>query len=100
MSKLAALAAVAFLIAGGSAAAQQANERGLMISYSCSGCHGHDFAGQGGMPLLRGRSADELTGMMLEFRSNQRYSTVMGRLVRGLTEEEIRAVSAYLATLR
>lgn len=78
----------------------QTNERGQMIAYSCSGCHGHDFNGAGGVPLLRGRNANELNTMMVEFRGGQRYSTVMRRLLLGLNEAEIRAVSDYLATLR
>jgi sulfide dehydrogenase cytochrome subunit len=88
------------LLVAGPAAAQGTVERGLLVSFTCSGCHGHDFNGVGGIPLLRGRSADELNTKMAEFRSNQRYSTVMGRLARGMTEDDIRAVSTYLANLR
>ena len=80
--------------------APQPAELGALVAQTCSGCHGGDLNGSGGMPSLRARRAGELQEMMTEFRSNQRYSTVMGRLARGLTEAEIAAVSTYLATLR
>jgi cytochrome subunit of sulfide dehydrogenase len=95
-----AVLALGLLGSAAPALAQSTVERGLLISFTCSGCHGHDFNGVGGIPLLRGRDAAELNAQMTEFRSNQRYSTVMGRLARGMTEDDIRAVSAYLANLR
>ena len=82
------------------AMAQAPANLGALVVQTCSGCHGGDLKGQGGMPLLRGRPAEELATKMNEFRANQRYSTVMGRLARGLTAEEIQAVSAYIASLR
>jgi sulfide dehydrogenase cytochrome subunit len=92
---------IVITVAGAAGGAQaQANQRGEIIAYSCSGCHGHDFKGSGGVPLLRGRNADELSQMMTEFRAGQRYSTVMRRLALGLDEADMRAVSDYLAGLR
>lgn len=75
-------------------------ELGGLVAQTCAGCHGADYAGAGSMPTLRGRPAAELQTKMTEFRANARYSTVMGRLARGLTETEIAAVSTYLSTLR
>lgn len=77
-----------------------AAQLGGLVAQTCGGCHGADYKGVGGMPTLRGRDAAELIVAMNEFRANQRYSTVMGRLSRGLTEAEISAVSTYLAALR
>jgi sulfide dehydrogenase cytochrome subunit len=82
------------------AAAQQEISRGFLIAQTCSGCHAADFTGSAGMPALRGRSAAELQTAMTEFRTNARYSTVMGRLSRGLTDDEIGAVVTYLAGLK
>ena len=73
---------------------------GGLVAQTCAGCHGADFKGVGGMPILRGRPAAELQTRMTEFRSNAAYSTVMGRLARGLSEPEIAAVSTYLSSLR
>lgn len=93
-------AALLGLVATAPGAHAQSNERGELIAYSCSGCHGQDFRGAGGMPLLRGRDAEELNTLMTEFRSGQRYSTVMRRLSLGLNEADIRAVSQFLSALR
>jgi sulfide dehydrogenase cytochrome subunit len=80
--------------------AQQVS-RGALIAQTCSGCHAADFKGAAGvMPTLRGRPAAELATAMTEFRSGARYSTVMGRLARGLTDDEITAVTGYLANLK
>lgn len=105
MHRMAASVAGAMMIGAmtiGAAGAQQANPmgRGELIAYTCSGCHGHDFNGVGGIPLIRGRDAQEITTKMLEFRSGQRYSTVMRRLSLGMSEDDLRAVSTYLASLR
>lgn len=94
------LGAGLLVTAASAAAAQSPAELGALVSQTCAGCHGADLKGAGGMPLLRGRPAGELQTAMAEFRANQRYSTVMGRLARGMTEPEIAAVSAYIATLR
>ncbi len=78
----------------------QTVQRGEVVAYTCSGCHGADYQGVGSVPLLRGRNADELNSIMVEMRGGQRYSTVMRRLLLGLNEDDIRAVSNYLASLR
>lgn len=91
---------VAFCAAPTLTQAQSSSNLGALVVQTCTGCHGADLNGAGGMPLLRGRPAAELQIAMAEFRANQRYSTVMGRLARGLTEPEIAAVSQYIASLR
>lgn len=91
---------VAATAAGAQMAQAQQLDRGRVVAFSCSGCHGHEYKGAGGVPLLRGRPEAELNQMMDEFRSGQRYSTVMRRLVNGMTEAEVRAVSTYLSSLR
>lgn len=93
-------AVLGIFLAGPALAQSAAPDLGRLVAQTCAGCHGGDFGGQGAMLPLRGRPAAELQTAMTEFRANQRYSTVMGRLARGLTEAEIAAVSTYLASLR
>jgi cytochrome c553 len=61
----------------------------------CSGCHGG-----GGMVAIAGRSPDELTATMEAFRSGARPATLMNRLVRGFTPDEVRAISRWLSEQR
>lgn len=62
---------------------------------SCSGCHSP--AGNTAIPGLRGIPAADMTTAMLAFRAGTRPATVMDRIAKGFTEDEIRAVSAWLA---
>jgi cytochrome c553 len=52
---------------------------------NCSGCH------------ALGGSANELTATMLAYRSGERPSTVMGRLMKGLTTEQIQDIADWVA---
>ncbi len=58
----------------------------------CSGCH----AGEA-MAEINGRSARYLVSTMEAFRSGDRRATIMNRLVKGFTEEEVQAIAAWLA---
>ena len=58
---------------------------------NCSGCHG--AAGI----ALTGRDPDELADMMIGFRSGRLSSTIMGRLMKGLSDDEIQAAAAWVA---
>ena len=49
------------------------------------------------MPPLRGRKAEEIVTAMAEFRSGSRPATVMDRIVKGFSDDEIRAIAAWLA---
>jgi cytochrome subunit of sulfide dehydrogenase len=62
---------------------------------SCSGCHA-PAGGSGFMPI-NGRDAAALTTSMEAFRSGERPSTVMGRLMKGFSNDEIRAIAAWIA---
>jgi cytochrome c553 len=48
------------------------------------------------MPI-NGRDAADLTTGMEAFRSGERPSTVMGRLMKGFSPDEIRAIAAWIA---
>lgn len=58
---------------------------------SCSGCHS-----VGALPI-NGRDAGVLSGMMLGYRSGALPSTLMGRLMKGLTPVQIEAIAAWVA---
>jgi cytochrome c553 len=46
---------------------------------------------------LVGGSANELAATMLAYRSGERPSTVMGRLMKGLTTEQIQEIAVWVA---
>jgi sulfide dehydrogenase cytochrome subunit len=63
----------------------------------CSGCHAISKTVDTPVPRLFGRKADELNTAMLEFKSGKRPNTVMTRLAKGFSDEEIVAMSAWFA---
>jgi cytochrome c553 len=87
---LASIAALLLMIGG--AAAQSAAPAGAS---SCSGCHDAKNAGTS-LPPLKGRPAAEIVSAMQDFREGKREATVMGRIAKGFSEEETRAIAAWL----
>jgi sulfide dehydrogenase cytochrome subunit len=63
---------------------------------SCSGCHGRS----GGIPAIQAKSADEVAAAMLEYRAGQGSPTVMDRISRGFTEQEIRDIASWIVQPR
>lgn len=66
---------------------------------SCTGCHATLKTVDTAVPHLGGRRAVELSAAMRDFRSGARPATVMGRIARGFSDQEIEAISAWFAAL-
>jgi cytochrome c553 len=64
---------------------------------SCSGCHPTSAAAEAKVPPLRGQNAADIVAAMEAFRSGERPSTVMRRIAKGFSDDEIRAIAAWLA---
>lgn len=64
---------------------------------SCSGCHPASASADTKVPPLRGRDPAAIVAAMEAFRSGQRPSTVMGRIAKGFSDDETRAIAAWLA---
>jgi sulfide dehydrogenase cytochrome subunit len=71
-----------------------------MLSNSCSACHGTDGKSPGAIPGIYGKSAKFLTQALTEFRSGNRQSTVMERHARGYSDQEIKLIADYFASLK
>jgi len=68
---------------------------------ACLGCHGADGKGiaAAGFPRLAGLPAGYLSKQLHDWRNGTRKQPVMEPLAKALTEDEIQAVSNYLASL-
>jgi len=64
---------------------------------SCSGCHATNAAAESPVPKITGRNPDETVKLMTEFRAGTKPSTVMGRIAKGFTDDEMRPIAAWLA---
>jgi len=52
------------------------------------------------MPAITAKSADEIAAIMLEYRTGQGSPTVMNRIAKGFTEQEIRDIAAWIVQQR
>ncbi len=65
---------------------------------SCSGCHGLRDNASSALPGIYGRDPQDIVTAMAAFRDSTRPATVMNRIAKGFSEDEIRAIAAWLAT--
>src|SRR5207237_1556329 len=62
---------------------------------SCSGCHPAKRWVDTAVPRLAGRNPAEIVAAMEGFKSGALPATVMGRIAKGFSEEEIKAIAAW-----
>jgi sulfide dehydrogenase cytochrome subunit len=68
------------------------------LANSCNNCHGVNGVSVGqSMPSIGGLPEAYLKNVMMQWKSGERYSATMGRLIKGYTEEEISALAAYFS---
>jgi len=67
---------------------------------ACSGCHPSSTRVTSPVPRLAGLDRAIIVKAMQEFRAGQRPGTVMDRIAKGFTDEEIQAIAAWYAAQR
>jgi cytochrome subunit of sulfide dehydrogenase len=65
---------------------------------SCSGCHPAHADADTPVPRLAGQNAGEIVAAMQAFRSGQRSATVMDRIAKGFSDDEVKAIAAWFET--
>jgi sulfide dehydrogenase cytochrome subunit len=70
---------------------------GRNLAAACAGCHGTNGQSQPGMPPLAGMPREYVSQQLKEFRDGKRPSTVMQKIARGYTDEQINLIAAYFA---
>jgi cytochrome c553 len=64
---------------------------------SCSGCHPSSAPVTSPVPRLAGMDRAAIVKAMQDFRSGQRAGTVMDRISKGFSDDEIQAIAAWYA---
>lgn len=64
---------------------------------SCSGCHATNLAAETPVPKIHGRKAEDIITLMAAFRDGSKPGTVMNRIAKGYTDDEIKPIAAWLA---
>ena len=65
---------------------------------ACSGCHLASPRVASPVPRIAGIDRAAIVRAMQDFRSGQRAATVMDRIAKGFTDDEIQAIAAWFAT--
>lgn len=86
------VALILILLTGSAVAAAEAPAG----ASSCTGCHAAG-AGVEAMRSLAGRPQAEIDGRMTAFKSGREPATIMDRIAKGFSEDEIRAIAAWFA---
>jgi cytochrome c553 len=74
--------------------------RRVNTSIGCTGCHLDQYQGDGSIPHIGDQQHDYLLKTMLDFRTRARANNPgMSDLMNAATEDELKAVAAYLAGL-
>lgn len=86
--------AITGLLSSAALAGTDINVTGIAIT--CNNCHGANGISAGGaMPSIGGQPAGYLESAMKEFRDGTRFSTAMGRLLKGYNDQELAALARY-----
>jgi len=62
---------------------------------ACSGCHASSTRVETPVPPLNGRPAADIASQMIAFKAGQRPGTIMDRIAKGFSDDEIRAIAAW-----
>lgn len=92
--------AAALLLASGGAHAQALSAAdAAVLAGPCANCHGTDGKSNGKIPPLAGRPAATLAAMMKAFKGETPPpgATIMNRLSKGYTDEQIEALAKHFA---
>jgi len=66
------------------------------LSYTCAGCHGFNGSSDGpAIPSIAGIDQDYFIDSMNTYAKDERKSTIMGRIARGYTADEIEAMAGF-----
>jgi sulfide dehydrogenase cytochrome subunit len=68
-----------------------------IVAASCSGCHTNSDGLTTAIPRIRGLPEVAFMQAMEGFRTGKRSATVMDRIAKGLTEDEIKQLAAYFS---
>ncbi|MGE0385427.1 MAG: cytochrome c [Gammaproteobacteria bacterium] len=94
------LVLVATMLSPLAAAAGGTGDRAPPGAESCYGCHRSSGADPGPVPSLAGLSAASIAEAMRAFRAGERTPTVMDRIARGYSAEEVERLATWLASQR
>jgi len=87
---------ISTLICGGSVLASGTSAS--MLAGNCAGCHGPNGVSNGpAIPTIAGMTEEYLNLSMQDYKAGTRASTVMTRIAKGYSDDEIKAMAKHFA---
>ncbi len=68
------------------------------ITRNCVVCHGPKEAGQAEIPTLANYPAKKMAEMLAGFKADQKPATIMNRIAKAFSDEQIAAIAEHLGT--
>ena len=91
---------LAVLLAGASVAHAQEGPSGQAMVQTCYVCHGPDGRSAEAVPALMRGQRELIVRQMLDFKADRRPATIMNRVAKSYSDEQIAAIAGYLASLK
>ncbi len=85
----------ALLVAASMSAYAGEDLRAFMLSASCAACHGTDGESPDSIPTIQGKSAKYIADKLKQYKADKGSPTVMNRLAKGYSDEEIEQIAAW-----
>ena len=81
-------------------AAMAADASGETIAAQCNGCHGFKGQSKGAAPAINGLPKSYIVSSMQDFKADKRPATIMNRIAKGYTDQEIENVADYYSSAK
>ena len=75
-------------------------QSGQAMGQTCFVCHGPGGRSNGTVAPIAGLPKDHVARQMADFKADRRPATIMNRIAKGYTDEQIALIVEYLATLK
>lgn len=73
--------------------------RASLLTQPCFACHGANGNSVGPpIPSIRGQTEAQLSATLIAFKNGERPATLMNRIAKGYSEEDLKLIAGYLAT--
>jgi sulfide dehydrogenase cytochrome subunit len=73
---------------------------GRTIGVACSACHGPRGISEGAIPSIHDLPAKQIESALRAYRAEKRTGTIMNRIAKGYTDNQIAAIAQYFANLK
>ena len=94
------LAAFGMMLLTAAVAAAQDGPSGQAMVQTCYVCHGPEGRSAEAVPMLMRGQKELVVQQLLDFKAERRPATIMNRVAKGYSDEQIAAIVDYLAGLK